>query len=403
MLSRFLFNNAMEHAHAHNEFAPYATANLLQDALEIFLLAAAEKMNAKIEKRTDFVTYLDKIDEKLTPSNLPFRLRLIQLNKLRVAAKHDALPPDAKEIETLVTVVQEFLREATQLIFRVDFTSINLISLVENKTIRDLLTEADESYQRRDFAATLIACRKAFFTEFEKRFDIKPLEKEASTQFFGLITEAPLHARSIDYINNFVRSPFDYIVLDFTKIDNNLIKERIDPVVFWNIWRLTPAVYVDSDGNWLVKHDLEKLEGDIEQNATYVLENIIEILIRRQERNKSSRYARNGLNFVLAVKTKNARIFKKADGHSEIHARLPDDATEVNVAARVPSLRTDESPFWEITYLKNGGFLMGYMSEDDLDLNSPPPSPPEPSLTDKQLKDAIFGPPKKRKTITKQG
>lgn len=149
MLSRFLFNSAMEHARAHNEFAPYATANLLQDALEIFFLSAAEHLNAKIGKNTDFPTYLDKIDEKIAPKSLPFRARLIALNKIRVASKHDGLRPDVKELEGLTTVVREFLREATQLIFSVDYMSINLIELVEHEKARQFLTEADSAFQNR--------------------------------------------------------------------------------------------------------------------------------------------------------------------------------------------------------------------------------------------------------------
>ncbi|MGO4173566.1 hypothetical protein [Bosea sp. TAF32] len=389
MLSRFLFNNAMEHARAHNQFAPFLTANLLQDALEIFLLAAAEHVNAKIERRNDFSTYLDRIDEKIAPKALPFRLRLLQLNKIRVNSKHDAIAPDPKEIESLTTVAHEFLREATSMVFGVDYASINLISLIEKDEIKALLTEADTAYQKKDFRETLIACRKALYIMFEKSHDIKKFEDDDTEAWIaGLGSDAPTYARSKQYIQSNVRSPFDYIVLDISKLDNRLLKDRIDPVVFWNIWRLTPSVYQQDNDNWLIKNDLEKFHGAVEQNATYVLENLVEIVLRRQERNKSSRYARDAPRFYLGVKTKNAKVYKKADSQCETFVLLPDDATQVDVSSSVPSLREGEGQFWEITYFKDEAFIMGYMSEDDLDFQPDPP-PPETEADLKKLRDAL--------------
>jgi hypothetical protein len=54
MLSRFFLNLASEHAHGHREVSAFAAANLLQDAVEIFLLGAAEYVNARIGRATEF-------------------------------------------------------------------------------------------------------------------------------------------------------------------------------------------------------------------------------------------------------------------------------------------------------------------------------------------------------------
>ncbi len=390
MLSRFFFNNAMEHARAHNEFAPYLTANLLQDALEIFLLAAAEHVNAKIEKKTDFVTYLDRIDDKIAPNSLPFRARLITLNKIRVGAKHDGIRPDTKEIEGLAVMVHEFLRAAAQVVFSVDYMSINLISLIDDEKVRNFLTEADAAYRQGNFSETLIACRKAFYSMFEKRYDIRAFENDQNNAFGALLSDAPYYARSKDYIDKRVATPFDYIVLDVPKIDHDLLKDRIDPVVFWNIWRLTPSVYEHPVGNWLVKNDLEVLEAAVQQNAAYVLENLVEIILRRQDRKKTSRYARNGTRYGLVVRTKNAKVYRKADRNSELCGTLPDDARQVDVSASVPGLREKDGPFWEVRYAKKSVYLSGFVHEDDLDLTAPL-TDVDPIASDLAMLGAILG------------
>ncbi len=388
MLSRYLFNSAMAHANAHNEFASYGAANLLQDAVEIFLLAAAEHVNAKIAKTNEISTYFDKIDEKIAPKSLPFRLRLIQLNKIRVMSKHDAIAPDQKELDGLTTVVQEFLREATRLVFDVDYSSINLISLIDNPAVNELLTEADVALHERRFEDALVASRKAFFKVFEQRFDIKRFEGEELGALAGLGSDAPYFARSKEYIDKYVRMPFDYIVLDIQKIDSDLLKDRIDPVVFWNLWRLTPSVYQTSDGQWLVKHDLDKLHDPLEQNATYVLDNLIEILLRRQERSKSSKSVRNIARLKVMLATANAKVYQKADLECPIYWPLPDQAKFVDVTSRVPSLRPDQPDFWEVSYFEHGAFIIGFIPETDLDFEA---HPPQTTLTNHGIFRALVG------------
>jgi hypothetical protein len=45
------------------------------------------------------------------------------------------------------------------------------------------------------------------------------------------------------YIDEYVRDPFDYVQLDHSRVDAELLRDGIEPAVFWNIWRLTPPVY----------------------------------------------------------------------------------------------------------------------------------------------------------------
>src|SRR5690242_19750295 len=94
LLSRFFLNLAIEHVRSHREVATFAAINLIQDSTEYFLLAASEHLNVRIGKTTEFPQYLDKIDERIAPNTLPFRPRLVQMNKVRVSAKHDGIKPD---------------------------------------------------------------------------------------------------------------------------------------------------------------------------------------------------------------------------------------------------------------------------------------------------------------------
>ena len=71
-LSRYLFQLAAQNARSDLDVAGSAAVNLLQDAIEVFLLAAIDHLNIPVGPRTDFPQYLDKINEK-TGDELPFR------------------------------------------------------------------------------------------------------------------------------------------------------------------------------------------------------------------------------------------------------------------------------------------------------------------------------------------
>src|SRR2546423_1428587 len=89
-LSRDLFELATQNARSEQEVAGAACVNLLQDAVEIFLLAASDHLNVHLALKTDFPQYLDKINEVIG-DELPFRRRLIEINRVRVLSKHDGI------------------------------------------------------------------------------------------------------------------------------------------------------------------------------------------------------------------------------------------------------------------------------------------------------------------------
>ena len=64
-LSRYLFELATQNARSDQEVAGSACVNLLQDAIEIFLLAASNHLNVDLNAKTRFPQYLDKINEAI--------------------------------------------------------------------------------------------------------------------------------------------------------------------------------------------------------------------------------------------------------------------------------------------------------------------------------------------------
>ena len=125
--------------------APYTCINLLQDALEIFLVAAAERVQAPISARTDFPQYLDLINAKLSPNELPFRARLLEINRVRINSKHHAIAANPTELAGYIRNAQDFFDQTCEQVFAKDFWAISLVDLLPDGQKKELLTEAERA------------------------------------------------------------------------------------------------------------------------------------------------------------------------------------------------------------------------------------------------------------------
>lgn len=130
LLSRRLFEIARENLQSSNELALSIGINLLQDSVEAFLLAVAEKVNAGIKNNTGFDKYFELINLKTSPKELPFQPILISLNKLRVNSKHYGLVPAKSEVDGLFVAVKEFFEEVSSSILDKSFSTLSIIDLL---------------------------------------------------------------------------------------------------------------------------------------------------------------------------------------------------------------------------------------------------------------------------------
>lgn len=369
-LSRYYLSLAKEHGRSDREADAFVTINLLHEAIETFLVAAAEHLNVAVKARTEFATYLDKLDEAIPPQRLPFRTMLNRINKARVNAKHDSIVPDRAELPTFVASTESFLDEASQLVFQISLSSVSLVDLLNDGQVKEHLHSAQSALEDHREGDVLVECRKALYLTFEKPFDVSGFAdtdapKNALAWF---LCRAPVHAQSKTYIDEKVLEPFDFIVLDHAAMDRELVKDGLDPLVFWNLWRLTPQVFQTASGEWLIKHDLNKMEADaVKANASYVLENTINLLHQRERKRRAIRTT-NHQRWQAGVKNKGAKVYRKASRASEVVSTVPDSLKQLPVESSTPALE-GEGYFWRVFHAPDfeaGNWIMGYVHEDDL-------------------------------------
>lgn len=370
LLSRRLFELARENLQSSNELSLSIGVNLLQDAVEAFLLAIAEKVNASIKSNTGFDKYFELINNKINPKELPFQPRLISLNKLRVNSKHYGLIPAKSEVDGLFIAVKEFFEEVSSSILDKSFSTLSLIDLLRNNEEKELLKHAQEAFEKDDFEATLIDCRKAIFIRYESWYDISPYENENEEQkvnYLALLSnKSPYFARNRDYIEKHVFEPTDFIVIDHNNIEMELMKSGMDSTAFWNVWRLTPKVYrKGGDGEWLVKQEFNKLEKDgIRERAEYVLDATINLFIASDQKIRATK-SPDYRNYYIELHTDKIPLYEKADQNSKILGYTPEGIFKVYVEYCVPGLKGNNS-YWKVRHYEEDIYLVGFISNDSL-------------------------------------
>lgn len=364
-LARHLFQLGKSSLESPNDMYLFAAVNLLQDAVEAFLIAVADFAQAEIDQNTKFDKYFVLINEKISPKELPFKSRLLRLNRIRVDSKHYGIQPARDECDRVVVSVREFFDEVSSSVLGVNFSTVSAIDLLDAGEIKNLLLEAKIARESGDHEGCEILCRKVLYVAVEHRYDVSKFREAKPQGLLAALTYAPYYARDPQYIQENVNDPTDYIVRDHSRIDQELLKDGVDTTAFWNIWRLTPEVYRSEDKQWVVKHDFGKLDAaTLADNAEYVFSTTVDMALAIHASRKAVRSKQHGRYFLKLARA-GVPIYEKADVGSKVTATTPAGMAQIDTDYRVSGLKGD-GPFWHVHEMAKDAWLYGYIHDDDV-------------------------------------
>jgi hypothetical protein len=368
LLSRSLYYMAKENVASASGIKLSIASNLLQDSVECFLLALSEHVGADVGLRTEFDKYFEQINLKIAPRKLPFKSRLIALNKLRVNSKHYGLEPARAELEPLLTTTWEFFDEVMRVDFGKEFATISLIDILRDGEAKKFLHDAELAYETQDYAKCLVDCRKALFVTLECHYDAQPfLNGRHGLGLLSFGSRVPYFAQDKKYIEEHVKEPTDYVIYEHNEIEMELMKNGVDSIAYWNVWRLTPKVYrKNGETLWVIKHDFRKLDTDgIKDRAEYVLLSTTEMLLafdQNQSRTRSADYRR----FYLTLKRDSVPVYSKASKLSTIEQTTAIGIRQLDCDFRVEGL-DGSGAFWKVMHGAGNTYIYGFIHEEDID------------------------------------
>ena len=357
-----------------------SAANLLQDSVELYLLALADYLDVSIKENTKFDEYFKLIEEK-TKNKLLYRTKLLQLNKLRVGSKHHGLQPNRGDLESIELAVEHFFNETCFSITGKHFSTISIIDLLNDTETKDQIIEAHRYMENVDYANCSISCRKAIYLELEKSYDISDYKNISSPPItlemlkqgaFGLaspITHAPYYARNMKYIEDNVKCPTDYIVYDYGHLNQTLIEYNVDATSFQNLRRMTPDVYRDEKGEWCVKGNFGLFDKNfLADNIQYILDTTTSIVYTIHRAKGSVRVPSYKL-LQLSISDKNIRVYSKADKNSTFLETANIGQVDIDVHYLTRGL--EDSDLWLFVSFfgsnrEHSGPSSGYINENDV-------------------------------------
>lgn len=163
---KYLYTQGLEQERKGDPLAGLALLPL-HDAVELFLQVAAETHQLKLPKTIEFMEYWTEFSKAGQPLQSPQQMR--RFNNARVEVKHRGTLPSRQDVEGFRSIVTDFLVEMTPKLFKIDFDSISLSSLVRSDDVRAALQAAETAVQADQFGEALEQAAKAFHLSLRHR------------------------------------------------------------------------------------------------------------------------------------------------------------------------------------------------------------------------------------------
>lgn len=141
--------------------------SLFQDSVEHLLVCIAKHQELDVGNQESFPSLLKKVSG-IEDHSIPYRKKILALNRARISFKHHGELPTASESGKYRTYTYEFLTAATLRYLGIDFESVSLASLIADKTIRDHAQNAEELLAEQEIEQSIAAVAHARYFLFRK-------------------------------------------------------------------------------------------------------------------------------------------------------------------------------------------------------------------------------------------
>ena len=376
--ARHLFDSAHSLCMVDDKHAASAGIVILQDAIELFFYASLIEKGADMQKSMEKLSF-DGLIERLKKSGI----RIIKsgsmraMNKQRVIVKHYGQLAEPTTVRQYFEASKSAVDDLMQQVFGRALHEILLYDVIKNEETRECLSKAEQLIADEQYFQALVEVRKAVFLEVEEDYSIAgwkevPL-RESLSQVLLPHRKGPKARNAYknkEWIAEHVTDPFGYIQLDHDRMRIDLLEWGVSTQDFWNLWRLTPAVFRDAkDAQWLLKEDIRHhFSASTEANARYCLDRAFSLILKKQEHSDLSRQlSYEGLNRFKVKLKSDQPLYQKASLSSKVMGTFRKGKTYA-VRGFVPGLSGPEK-FANIIHVKHekgrSNVYLGYVVYDE--------------------------------------
>lgn len=138
LISKYLYAQAVKVLDASLSMSAGLTVSLCQDSAELVIWTIARDVDAPARDKASFDGMWDAIEKgRLNPdaTKLPLRTFMIDVNKARVAFKHNGQLPTIPDAVRFLGYTDEFMREAVDAFYGIRLADISMASLIQDNRV----------------------------------------------------------------------------------------------------------------------------------------------------------------------------------------------------------------------------------------------------------------------------
>lgn len=376
MMARILLEDAEEICLAGDKFMASSGLVILQDAVELVLIACLIEKGVD-PRGTESLSFPQLLKEIEKIEGLDIRVvrstDLVAMNKQRVLVKHYGQMAEPATVANYLEASREAVGTLLREVVNVDLNQIVLSELLSDGEAKDFMQGAYRAMDNDKPLQALIETRKALFVEIEADYSVidwKDYVSESGESFLEILLDrggrkAPFHTKNKSWIEENVRTPFDYIQLDHNQVRDDLVEWGVPTQDFWNVRRLTPGVFRGSkDGKWSVRLQPKHVsEGATMANARYCVDRAVSLILKKHHHHNLARYIGEYPVGRVTAKVKDRQpVYNKASISSTV-SRYIEVGVKVDVRSSLTGLDGKRYlEVWDINILhKPSDFLHGFV------------------------------------------
>ena len=299
--AKSIFNEAKPLIVSGNAHACSAGLILLQDALELVVLALLGERGVDEKKNLESKSFDELIGElKADGINVPKSGSIKALNKQRVITKHYGQLAEPATVLNYYECAKTFIQSTMEQVIGKGLNEVMLTDLLPDCEAKGFLSQAITLRDSGKYLESLIEIRKALFVEYEQEFSInKWSDTDANNNnVFGLLTlmnggrKAPYNTRNKQWIDENVKKPSDYIQIDHERLRLDAMEWGVSTAQLENLRRLTPEVFrPDNNSAWCIEYELRFPPNEATvSNCNECLDSLIAIILKKKEHERTRRW-----------------------------------------------------------------------------------------------------------------
>jgi hypothetical protein len=293
LAAKSIYNEAKPLVYSGNKHSCSAGLILLQDSIELVVLALLVEKGVDEEKNLESKSFDELLGElKKTGVTIPKSGTIKALNKQRVIIKHYGQLAEPASVSNYAEAADVLIESILAEVLGKSLQDILLSDLIPECETKTYLQAAIKLREEGKFLEGLIEIRKAFYVEYEREYAIhKWADVDKNDNSLGLLMfvrgglKAPYWTRNKQWIEEHVKTPDDYIQIDHEKIRFDALEWGVSTSEVENLRRLTPTVIrFEKNGEWKISYDLEfPPNAANEQNLGYCLDLAINVVLKKKE------------------------------------------------------------------------------------------------------------------------